>query len=49
MVPKKGSVQPATWDEAEDGPWEPPLQPNPALVKNTPYYFQRARGLRAEL
>eukprot|EP01116_Phalansterium_solitarium_P023891 TRINITY_DN8582_c0_g1_i1.p1 TRINITY_DN8582_c0_g1~~TRINITY_DN8582_c0_g1_i1.p1 ORF type:complete len:926 (-),score=425.77 TRINITY_DN8582_c0_g1_i1:222-2999(-) len=29
-IPQAGAARPDTWDEEQDGKWEPPMEPNPA-------------------
>ena len=41
-VPAKGAKRPRGWDDAEDGPWEPPLVPNPKFAANVPYVVRQA-------
>ena len=31
-IPDATAIKPADWNEEDDGPWEPPLVPNPAYA-----------------
>jgi hypothetical protein len=31
-IPDATAIKPADWNEADDGPWEAPLVPNPAYA-----------------